>query len=99
MGKVVYPTQTIESEIAISQGFLALRRLSSYTYGVMLYFAYGSNINRSHLNDYLDTRGVTPDTELKAEHALLDNYVGGPITSPGRMEREHATTSPHRARR
>ena len=40
----------------------------------MLYFAYGSNINLDHLGEYLDVRGVTMDTELQAEHALLYNF-------------------------
>ncbi len=40
----------------------------------MLYFAYGSNTNLSHLAEYLDTHGVKLDTELKAEYAQLDGY-------------------------
>jgi len=40
----------------------------------MLYFAYGSNVNLDHLTDYLDTHGVTVDTDFQAEHALLHNY-------------------------
>ena len=40
----------------------------------MLYFAYGSNINLDHLTDYLDTHGVSLDTDLQAKHALLHNY-------------------------
>ncbi len=41
---------------------------------VMNYFAYGSNTNLSHLVEYLNTHGVTPDNELKAEYAHLDGY-------------------------
>ena len=40
----------------------------------MRYFAYGSNINRDHLTDYLDTHGVTLDAELRGQHALLHHY-------------------------
>ncbi len=40
----------------------------------MLLFSYGSNINFDHLAEYLDTHGVTLDTELKAEYARLDGY-------------------------
>ena len=61
-------------EKAESQATLALRRWLSYTYGVMFYFAYGSNINLDHLTDYLDTHGVTPGTELRGQHALLHDY-------------------------
>ena len=39
-----------------------------------MYFAYGSNINRDHLTDFLGTRGVTPDTESRGQHALLHNF-------------------------
>ena len=72
---VVIPTHGEASKIASSQGFLALRRLSRYTYGVMRYFAYGSNINLDHLHDYLDTHGVTLDTELHAETGRLEGYA------------------------
>ncbi len=41
---------------------------------VMRYFAYGSNINLDHLSDYLSTHGVTLDTELSGQHALLHDY-------------------------
>lgn len=40
----------------------------------MMYFAYGSNMNAPHLAEYLDTHGVTLDTELRGQHALLQNY-------------------------
>ena len=40
----------------------------------MLYFAYGSNINVDHLHDYVGTHGVTLDTELGGQHALLHDY-------------------------
>ena len=40
----------------------------------MLYFAYGNNINLKHVTDYLDTHGVTLDTDFQPEHALLHNY-------------------------
>ena len=40
----------------------------------MLYFAYGSNLNLKHLADYLDTHGVTLDTELGGQLALLHNF-------------------------
>ena len=40
----------------------------------MLYLAYGSNMCLDHLADYLDTHGVTPDTELSGQHALLQNF-------------------------
>ncbi len=40
----------------------------------MLYFAYGSNLNLKHLTDYLDTHGVTLDTEVRGEHAFLHDY-------------------------
>ena len=40
----------------------------------MNYFAYGSNINLSHLTDYLDTHGVTLDTELRGQRALLHDH-------------------------
>ena len=74
LAHAVYPTQTTESEIAESKPFLAPRRLSSYTSDVMLYFAYGSNLNLPHLTDFLGTHGVSLDTELRGQHALLQNY-------------------------
>ena len=40
----------------------------------MRYFAYGSNINRDHLTEYLDTHGVDLDTDAQLEHALLHDY-------------------------
>ena len=40
----------------------------------MLYFAYGSNLNLSHLDAYLDTHGVTLDTEVSGQHAFLHDY-------------------------
>lgn len=40
----------------------------------MLYFAYGSNMCLDHLTDFLGTRGVTLDTELDGQHALLHDY-------------------------
>ena len=40
----------------------------------MMYFAYGSNINLDHLSDYLGTHGVTLDTELGGQHALLYDH-------------------------
>ena len=40
----------------------------------MQYFAYGSNINLDHLTEYLDTHGVSLDTELGVQHALLHNF-------------------------
>ena len=40
----------------------------------MIYFAYGSNINLDHFTEYLDTHGVTIDTELGGHHALLHNF-------------------------
>ena len=40
----------------------------------MLYFAYGSNLHVTHFRDYLDTHGVTLDTELGGQHALLHNF-------------------------
>jgi len=40
----------------------------------MRYFAYGSNVNRNHIVEYLDTLGVKLDTELDGEHALLQNF-------------------------
>ena len=40
----------------------------------MLYFAYGSNINLDHLTDFLDTHGVSIDTDSHGEHALLHNF-------------------------
>ena len=39
-----------------------------------MYFAYGSNTNLPHVNAYLDTHGVTLDTESRARHALLHNF-------------------------
>ncbi len=39
-----------------------------------MYFAYGSNINLDHLTDYLSTHGITLDTELGGQHALLHNF-------------------------
>ena len=56
------------------RGCIALRGFSSYDVHVMLYFAYGSNINIDHLNEYLHTHGVKLDTELQPEHAILQNY-------------------------
>ncbi len=40
----------------------------------MLYLAYGSNISLDHLRSYLDTHGVTLDSEFGGEHALLHHY-------------------------
>ncbi len=40
----------------------------------MIYFGYGSNTNVPHLQAYLDTHGVTLDTELRGQHALLHDY-------------------------
>ena len=40
----------------------------------MMYFAYGSNVNRHHLTDYLGTHGVTLDTDFDAQHALLHQW-------------------------
>ena len=40
----------------------------------MIYFGYSSNINVSHLHEYLDTHGVTLDTELRGRNALLHDY-------------------------
>ena len=74
MDSVVIPIRVTGSQIAESQTILALRRLLSYTYGVMMYFGYGSNINLDHLADYLDTHGVTLDTESCGQHALLHNF-------------------------
>ena len=74
MAKAVFPTHAVGSEIAKSPSFLAQRLLARYTYGVMYYFAYGSNINLDHLTEYLDTQGATPDTDLGGQHALLHNF-------------------------
>lgn len=74
LAKVVYPTHAITSEPTLSREVLAQHRTPWYTICVMLYFAYGSNLNLDHLTDYLDTHGVTLDTELKAEHALVHNF-------------------------
>ena len=74
MASVVIPIRVTGSQITESQPILAPWRLSRYTYGVMRYFAYGSNVNLGHLTDYLNTHGVTLDTELKAEYAQLDGY-------------------------
>lgn len=74
LATVVIPTYGRASEIAESQTILALRRLSRYTCGVMMYFAYGSNLNVDHVADYLDTHGVTPGTELRGQHVLLHDY-------------------------
>ena len=35
---------------------------------------YGSNINIPHLQAYLDTHGLTLDTELRGKHAVLHNF-------------------------
>ena len=70
----LYLTLAVGSEIAESPSDLALRQTSSYTYGIMFYFAYGSNLNLEHLTGYLDTHGVTLDTEFQAEYALLQHY-------------------------
>lgn len=40
----------------------------------MMYFAYGSNLNVDHVADYLDTHGVKLDTELRGQHAILQNF-------------------------
>ena len=40
----------------------------------MRYFAYGSNIHLDHISEYLDTHGVTLDTELRGQRALLHDY-------------------------
>ena len=74
LAKAIIAEHANESEIAESQTILALRRLLSYTYGVMMYFGYGSNINLSHLTDYLGTHGMKLDTELRGRHALLHGY-------------------------
>ena len=71
LAKTVYPTHATASEIAESPTFLALRPLLWYTPSTMLYFSYGSNINLSHVNDFLGTHGVTLDTELRGQHELL----------------------------
>ncbi len=58
----------------ISACCIALSGLSLYGVHVMLYFAYGSNINLDHLHEHLSTHGVKLDTELQPEHAILPNY-------------------------
>ena len=54
---------------------MAQPRTFWYNRHVMIYFAYGSNINLRHLKAFLDTHGVELDTELKAEIAQLDGYL------------------------
>ncbi len=43
-------------------------------FGVMLYFAYGSNINLKHLMAYLGTHDVDPAEISAAEHGRLLDY-------------------------
>ena len=74
MASVVIPIRVTGSQITESQPILAPWRLSRYTYGVMRYFAYGSNINLDYLTDYLSTHGITLDTELGGQQALLHNF-------------------------
>ncbi len=74
MAKAAFETTTIGTELANSPQILAPWRLPSYTTKVMLYFAYGSNINLNHFTDYLDTHGVTLDTDLHGQHALLHHF-------------------------
>ena len=74
LAEAVYPADAIMSEIAESQAILAPWRLSSYTCRAMIVLCYGSNINPGHLNEFLDTHGVTLDTDLQGQHAILPDY-------------------------
>ena len=40
----------------------------------MVCFAYGPKLNVGHVADYLATQGVTPDTELPGQHAILQDF-------------------------